>query len=77
MKYQNLIEVKQMEAKLPIERGYTGNFDRVPLDYAGYFEIKDCGKCKFQKDKNVQNVVINLIKKLKKMVFAKQERYGY
>ena len=50
-KYQNLIEVKQMEAKLPVERGYTGNFDRVALDYAGYFEIKDCGKCKFQKDK--------------------------
>merc|ERR1712016_559678 len=49
-KHQTLIETKQNEAKLPIGRGQIGNFERVALDYAGFFEIKDCGKCKFQKD---------------------------
>ena len=33
-KYQNLIEEKQMEAKMPIEKGSIGNFDRIALDYA-------------------------------------------
>ena len=50
-KHQNLIETKQKEAKLPVGRGQIGNFERVALDYAGFFEIKDCGKCKYANEK--------------------------
>ena len=50
-KHQNLIETKQKEAKLPVGRGQIGNFERVALDYAGFFEIKDCGKCKYTNEK--------------------------
>ena len=42
-KHQNLIETKQKEAKLPVGRGQIGNFERVALDYAGFFESKNFG----------------------------------
>ena len=50
-KHQTLIETKQKEAKLPSGRDEIGNFESFALGYAGFFEIKDCGKCKFQKDR--------------------------
>ena len=64
-KHQTLIEAKQKEAKLPIGRGQIGNFERVALDYAGFFEIKDCGKCKFQKDEKCKKCGHKLSKEQK------------
>ena len=76
-KHQNLIETKQKEAKLPVGRGQIGNFERVALDYAGFFlKSKIVGNVNTQM-KNVKIVGINQQKNKKKKVFAKLVKFGY
>ena len=68
-KHQTPNETKQKEADLPVGRGQMGSFERVALEYAGFFEIKNCGKFKYEKDDKYKKCGYKPTKEQKEKVF--------
>lgn len=76
-KHQTLIEFTQKEVKQPIGRGQLRHFERLALDYIGFFKIKNLVSANIKKMKNEKNVGTKLQKNKKKRAFAKHETFGY